>query len=124
MVSRDAQIVHAVYRSMYRFMIARDVERLGALLDDGFVLVHMTGRRQLKEEFLESVSTGELRYFSEYEESCPVHVSGDMATCRGRNLVEASPFGAGRSTWRLQQDMDFVKRDGRWLITRSVASMY
>ena len=124
MAGTDAQVVHAVYRSMYRFMIARDVERLGALLDDSFVLVHMTGRRQSKAEFLESVSSGALRYFSEAEESCPVHVDGDVATCRGRSLVEASPFGAGRSTWRLQQDMDFVKRGDRWLVTRSIASMY
>ncbi|MEE0028152.1 MAG: nuclear transport factor 2 family protein [Atopobiaceae bacterium] len=124
MTSTDAQVVHAVYRSMYRFMIARDVERLGALLDDSFVLVHMTGRRQSKDEFLKSVSTGALRYFSEVEESCLAHVDGDKATCRGRSLVEASPFGAGRSTWRLQQDMDFVRRDGKWLITRSIAGMY
>lgn len=32
---------------MYRFKVERDVTRLGALLDDSFVLVHMTGRRQL-----------------------------------------------------------------------------
>ena len=124
MASTDAQVVHATYQSMYRFMVERDVERLGALLDESFVLVHMTGRRQPKVEFLNSVATGELRYYSQIEESCPVHVTGDTATCRGRSLVEASPFGAGRSTWRLQQDLDFVKRDGRWLITRSVASMY
>ena len=124
MPNKDAQVVHALYRSMYRFMVARDVGRLGDLLDDSFVLVHMTGRRQSKEEFLRSVATGELRYFSEVEDSCPVHVSGDTATCRGRSLVEASPFGMGSSTWRLQQDLDFVRRDGRWLIARAVATTY
>ena len=43
MVASDAQVIHALYHSMYRFMIERDVKRLDALLDDSFVLVLMTG---------------------------------------------------------------------------------
>ena len=123
-MTNEAQQIHALYHSMYRFMIARDVERLGALLDDSFVLVHMTGRRQGKQEFLRCVEDGTLAYFDEVEESCPVRVRGDRAQLVGRSLVEASPFGASRSTWRLQQEIDLVRRDGRWLMTRAVASMY
>jgi hypothetical protein len=124
MASTDAQIVHALYQSMYRFMVERDISRLGALLDDSFTLTHMTGLIQSKAEFLASIDSGELRYFSAIEESCPVRVVRDSASARGRSLVEASPFGMRRSTWRLQQDLDFVKRDGRWLIAASVASTY
>ena len=124
MASTDAQIAHALYQSMYRFMVERDVKRLGALLDDSFTLTHMTGLVQSKAEFLASIESGELRYFSAIEESCPVRVVRDSASARGRSLVEASPFGMRRSTWRLQQDLDFVKRDGRWLIAASVASTY
>ena len=124
MPSADAQIIHALYHSMYRFMIARDVELLATLLDDSFVLVHMTGRRQPKAEFLRSVATGELAYFAETEVSCPVHVEGNQATLVGRSLVEASPFGAGRSTWHLEQEITLIRRGGRWLMTRAVASMF
>ncbi len=124
MVSSDAQIIHAMYHSMYRFMIERDVKRLGVLLDDSFVLVHMTGRRQDKQEFLRCVADGTLAYFDEVEESCSVHVGSDTATCVGRSLVEASPFGARRSTWRLEQEIGLVRRGGDWLMTRSTASMY
>ncbi|MBQ9007291.1 MAG: nuclear transport factor 2 family protein [Atopobiaceae bacterium] len=124
MSGNDAQVIHAMYHSMYRFMIERDVERLGELLDDSFVLVHMTGRRQSKQVFLRCVANGVLAYFGEVEESCPVHVDGDKATLVGRSLVEASPFGAGRTTWRLEQEISLVRRQGRWLMTRSVASMY
>jgi hypothetical protein len=124
MAASDAQVIHALYHSMYRFMIERDVKRLGALLDDSFVLVHMTGRRQGKAEFLRCVADGTLAYYDEVEESCPVRVRGDRAQLVGRSLVEASPFGSGRSTWRLQQEIDLVRREGTWLMTRSVASMY
>ena len=124
MAGTDAQVVHAIYQSMYRFMVERDTKRLAALLDDSFTLTHMTGMRQSKQDFLHSIDCGDLRYFSAIEESCPVHVDGDTATARGRSLVEASPFGMRRSTWRLQQDLAFVKRDGHWLISSSVASTY
>ena len=124
MASTDAQVIHALYHSMYRFMIERDTERLGALLDDSFVLVHMTGRRQGKREFLRCVADGTLAYFDEAEESCSVHVDGDAATLVGKSLVEASPFGARRSAWRLRQDMDLVRRNGAWLIACSTASGY
>ena len=125
-VSREAQVVHAVYRSMYRFMIDRDVARLAALLDDSFVLVHMTGLRQPKAEFLRCVADGSLRYFVEDEESVAVHIApdGTHATCTGKSLVDAAPFGARRSTWRLQQDIDLVKRNGTWVMTEARASAY
>ena len=124
MTGNDAQVIHALYHSMYRFMIERDVERLGELLDDSFVLVHMTGRHQGKREFLRCVADGTLAYFDEVEESCPVHVEGDRATLVGRSLVKAAPFGMGRSTWRLEQEITLVRRHGRWLMTLAVASMY
>ena len=125
-VSRDAQVVHAVYRSMYRLMIDRDVARFAGLLDDSFVLVHMTGLHQPKAEFLRCVADGSLRYFGEDEESVVVHVApdGTHATCTGKSLVDAAPFGARRSTWRLQLDIDLVRRDYTWLMTRACASAY
>ena len=124
MATHDAQVIHAMYHSMYRFMINRDVVRLGELLDDSFVLVHMTGRRQGKQEFLRCVADGTLAYYDEVEESCPVHVNGDVAQLVGDSLVEASPFGARRSTWRLRQEIDLARRNGRWLMTKAIASTY
>jgi len=122
----QAQVIHALYHSMYRFMIARDTNRLAALLDGAFVLVHMTGRRQDKAEFLRCVADGTLAYFDEVEESVVCHVEPDgvHATLTGKSLVEASPFGIGRSTWRLRQDIDLVLRDGRWLMLEARASSY
>lgn len=124
MANNDAQVIHALYHSVYRFMIARDVERLGALLDGSFVLVHMTGHRQSKAEFLRCVADETLDYYDELEQSCPVHVDGDAAQLVGKSLVEASPFGARRSTWKLRQEINLKRCDGCWLMTKAVASMY
>lgn len=40
------------YIEFYRCMIERDFISLSAILDDGFVLVHMTGMRHGKEDFI------------------------------------------------------------------------
>ena len=124
MTESDAQVIHALYHSMYRFMIASDTGRLGALLDDSFVLVHMTGRTQRKQEFLSAVGEGTLAYYDEVEQSCHVHVDGERATCIGRSLVDASPFGSRRAMWRLELEISLVRDSGKWLMRRAVASSY
>ena len=45
-------------------MIAKDIPALSAVLDDSFVLVHMTGMRQSKTAFLKAVENGTLNYAS------------------------------------------------------------
>ena len=42
----DKQQIEALYKQMYRAMIAKDIETLGTLLDENAVLIHMTGTRQ------------------------------------------------------------------------------
>ena len=40
------ECVEDCYRQMYQGMIDKDREILSAVLDDSFVLIHMTGMRQ------------------------------------------------------------------------------
>ena len=102
----------------------KDASGMSAVLADDYVLVHMTGRRQGKQEFLQCVTDGTLACYDEAEESCSVHVDGDVAQLVGESLAEASPFGARRSTWRLRQEIGLERCHGRWLMTKAVASMY
>ena len=98
--------------------ILRDV------LDDSFVLVHMTGMRQSREEFINAILDGTLNYYSAEHEHMPVEINGDTAVLTGQSYVAATVFGGGRSNWRLQQKCSLKKVDGAWKITRSVASTY
>ncbi len=45
-LTTDKQAIEALYKQMYRAMIAKDIDTLGALLDENAVLIHMTGTRQ------------------------------------------------------------------------------
>jgi len=120
----DEQLIRDAYIWMYEGMIAKDESVLREVLDDSFVLVHMTGMRQPKEEFIKAVLNGTLNYYSAEHENMPVEIRGDTAVLTGQSYVAAAVFGGGRSNWHLQQKCSLKKTDGVWKITRSVASTY
>ena len=120
----EKELIRNAYRKMYDGMIAKDEGTLREVLDDSFVLVHMTGMRQPKEEFIKAVLNGTLNYYSAEHENLPVKISGDTAVLTGQSYVAAAVFGGGRSNWHLQQKCSLKKISGAWKITRSVASTY
>ena len=120
----DIEQIQEQYKKMYDAMIRKDEAALASVLDDSFVLVHMTGMRQPKTAFLRAVMDGTLNYFSARHENMPVSVSGDTVTITGQSYVAAAVFGGGRSSWRLQQKITLKKKDGVWLMTEAVASTY
>ena len=120
----DEQQIRNAYIRMYDGMIAKDEAALREALDDSFVLVHMTGMRQSREEFINAVLDGTLNYYSAEHEHMHVEIITDTAVLTGQSYVAAAVFGGGRSNWRLQQKCSLKKVDGAWKITRSVASTY
>ena len=120
----DKELIINAYKKMYEGMITKDEKILNEVLDESFVLVHMTGMRQSKDAFIKAVMNGALNYFSAEHEHMPVEISGNTAVLTGQSYVAAAVFGGGRSNWHLQQKCSLKKVSGDWKITRSVASTY
>ena len=145
----DERQIEALYKQMYRAMIAKDIETLGSLLDENAVLIHMTGTRQPKREYLRAIKDGTLNYYSVEDEEIIINVDGGKAaiereqsqaslnsaerkqarlegkaTMTGRSRVNAAVYGGGRHTWRLQIKSTLKKKDGRWLFAEQRASTY
>ena len=120
----DTEQIQALYLCMYDGMVRKDRAMLDQVLDDRFVLIHMTGLRQSKEEFVEAVLDGTLNYYAVRHESLPVTVRGDRGELIGRAQVTAEVFGSRRATWALQQALELEKIDGNWKIVQSTASAY
>ncbi len=120
----EKELIRSAYKKMYDGMITKDAAVLRDVLDNSFILVHMTGMRQSKEAFIKAVMNGTLNYFSAEHEHLPVEVNGDTAVLTGQSYVAAAVFGGGRSNWHLQQKCSLKKIDGKWKITRSIASTY
>lgn len=123
----DAQVDTALwvtsYRQMHASMLAGDTLSLRRLLAPEFVLVHMTGYAQLGAEWLEHVASGRMRYLTSTEDSVAVQQDGQRHWLRGRNRVHAVIWGA-RGTWPLEMAIDFRRDQGRWLMSKAVASTY
>lgn len=120
----DKQQIEALYKQMYRAMIAKDTATLGSLLDEKSVLIHMTGTRQPKHDYLRAIKDGTLNYYSVEDDEIIIEVNGDKATMTGRSRVNAAVYGGGRHTWRLQIKSTVVKKEGRWLFVEQRASTY
>ena len=113
-----------IYNEMYQAMITKDTEAFEQLLDEDFVLIHMTGMRQSKIEFIWAINNGTLNYYSSVDSEIAINDFGSKAFIIGKSRVSAAVFGGGRRTWPLQLDIDLVKKGNEWKITKIKASTY
>ena len=120
----DTEQIQALYLCMYDGMVRKDRAMLDRVLDDRFLLTHMTGMRQCKEEFISSLLDGSLNYYAVRHEALPVTVRGDHGELIGRAQVTAEIFGSKRETWPLQLALVLEKVNGSWIIVASTASAY
>ena len=116
--------IEACYRQMYRGMIEKDRGLLSEVLDDAFVLVHMTGMRQSKDAFIRAVEDGTLNYYSADHQRMDAEICGDTAEFTGQSVVNAAVFSGGRNTWRLQLKLQLTRAGGIWKVTGAKASTY
>ena len=124
LIMSDKELVRKLYIDLCEASINKDLIKLGEILSDDYVLVHMTGMKQTKEDYLDSVKSGELSYFESKHESIDINVNGDDATIIGKTKTLASPFGTSKSWWNLRQDLKAKKIDGKWILMYSKASSY
>ena len=57
-----------LYHEMWRALLAKDIATLERIHAEEFVLTHMTGMKQPREEYFRCVRDSELNYFSETTE--------------------------------------------------------
>lgn len=122
-MSEDEKLKNC-YRQMYLGMVEKDRHILSEVLDESFVLVHMTGMRQSKEAFIKAVENGTLNYYSADHERIDVDIHNSNATLLGQSIVSAAVFGGGRHTWRLQLNLKLVQKENIWKITEARALTY
>ncbi|SHM06781.1 nuclear transport factor 2 family protein [Flavobacterium saccharophilum] len=113
----------AVTRQFTKLMIDRDITGLNKIVDLNFTLTHITGYVQSKEEWFSEIDKESMKYYSYEEVKTAVTIDGDKAIFTGQNLLDARIWGT-RNNWRLQQTMNLEKRNGNWIILKSVASVF
>lgn len=121
----DEEQIIQLYRDENDAMVAKDINKLNAILAPTMHLIHMTGYVQPKLEWIDQIQNEEMHYFSSTENAIKaVAVNGDTASLVGQNQVRASVWGSGVNTWPLEMKMEFVKQNGEWIIASQKASTY
>ena len=118
----DERQLKDLYQEMWQALLSKDIATLDKIHAEDFVLIHMTGMRQPKNEYLRCVREGELNYFSEQTEN--IFVDAVNKKLVGQSKVNAAVFGGSRNTWRLQLAFDVEKVNGRWILKSARASTY
>ena len=107
-------------------MVAGDADALADLLTEDFVLTHMTGFRQRRDEWLADVQSGQMAYHSIQDVAITVDITdgpGDQPVLTARTRTDATIWGS-RGTWPLQLEIHFVREGARWLAAYTVASTW
>lgn len=123
-MNNDIQQIRQLYKDLCEASIQKDLKKLDNVLADNYILVHMTGMNQSKEDYINSVINEELKYYDAIHESIDVSIEEDKAIVIGKTKTLASPFEIPTFWWRLKQEMIVKKINGEWKIIHSKASTY
>ena len=123
---KDIEAITSLYKEMWNCMIDKDIEGLSNVCAETFVLHHMTGIKQNKEEFFQAVANGTLNYYSAKHDEIRVTIYDDKttATLIGRSRVNAAVFGGGKHTWHLQGTFSVIKEQTGWKLAEEYTSTY
>ena len=122
-ISSDESRIVTVANQLTQLMIEKNTSEMDKILDEIFTLTHITGYVQSKEEWFGEIESEQMKYYSAKEVKTQVKINGDQARFLVQNLLDARIWGS-RNNWRLQQTMQFEKRNGKWIILNSVAKTF
>ncbi len=121
-VSAEAQVI-ANFKAQLKALIDGEYEALGELMSEGYTRTHLDGKTITKRQWLDRLSSGEMAYHSFEEVETKAEVDGSRATLESRTICDATLYGE-RKKWRLHLRQHFLKSNGKWLVTRSVATLW
>lgn len=124
-MTKDEEQIVQLYRAENEAMVKKDISRLDMILGDRMTLTHMTGYVQPKLEWIDQIQNEEMQYLESKEEAIKdIRVKENWGQLTGQNLVTAKIWGGSKNVWPLQMKMYFEKNNGRWVISKQVASTY
>ncbi|MCY8034299.1 nuclear transport factor 2 family protein [Bacillus sonorensis] len=120
-MSEDKQKILDVYQRIDEAMVNKDTETLDNILDDDYVLVHMTGYHQGKQEWLEQIENEEMKYFKTMPQKITITMNVDTAIIVCDTSIDARIYGL-RNTWSMKMEMHFEKRGDNWYPVKAIAT--
>jgi hypothetical protein len=82
-LSLQRLLVAAIEGGFHQALLAADLGKLESLLDETFIWTHDTGQRKSRQQLLDDVKSGRLRYSKLETNSVRVSIYGDTGVVRG-----------------------------------------
>lgn len=110
--------VAGIESAFHQAILASDVKELEALLDESFIWTHRTGQQMTRQQLLERLGSGQLKYVKIETNDVTVNLYGETAVVRGVSTRQYAPAAASPSVqpaaWTLFYTLTFVNKDGAW----------
>jgi hypothetical protein len=120
-MGEDKQTILTIYQRIDDAMVTKDTETLDKILDNNYVLVHMTGYHQPKQEWLEQIENEQMKYFKIMPQKTTITINGNSAILICDTKIDARIYGF-RNTWSMQMKMHFEKRGNNWVPVNAIAT--
>lgn len=120
-MNEDQKEILAVYQQIDEAMVTKNTAALEEILDKNYMLVHMSGYPQRKQEWLDQIENEQMRYFKTLPQKTDITVDGDTAVLRCHTKIDAKIYGI-RNLWSMILEMHFEKRGDRWCPLKAIAT--
>ena len=113
----DSEILNR-FIEFQQALIDKDEDKLNEILTEKYELVHMSGKRQTKEEFISEIMDGTLNYYeSEIIDPTVLWDDSERPTLVADVTLTAKVYGIN-GKWTLDTTVDFEKIDGKWYFSK------
>ena len=111
--------VAAAENAFHQAVLAADAKKLESLLDETFTWTDRTGEQTTRQQLLDELRSGQLKYSKLETSHLKMNVYGDAAVVRGESLRQRSSFpGAEKSgdpsPFTAFYTLTFVNKDNDW----------
>jgi hypothetical protein len=110
--------VAVIESALHRAILAADVKKLESVLDESFIWTHRTGQQTTRQQLLDDLGSGQLKYVKLETNNVTVNLYGETAVVRGTSTRQYAPALASPSVqpapWTLFYTLTFVNKDGAW----------
>jgi len=117
-VANDEQQILQLFRDGDRALMAADLAELSRIFADDYTQYDESGRAFTKQDVIDNLKTGSIRYPSIVSTGRQVRLWGEFAIVHGSEQDQVEQ-GARRSPVRYVYTDVVAKRDGRWQIVAS-----
>jgi DNA-binding Lrp family transcriptional regulator len=106
------------FKEFQEAIIKKDAETLDEIMDDEYILTHMSGKTQTKAEYISEIMDGTLNYYK----STIIHpqisiFEDDYAKIIADVELDAKVYGI-KGTWTLNTNISMKKMNNKWFLNQ------